>query len=206
MFTGIVRETAPIREQEMGPWGARLTLQCSPELLGELEIGHSISVDGVCLTVFRRTGTTFQVEATPETLLRTNLSDRRVGDPLNLEPAARLSDFLGGHLVQGHVDAPGRLVSKRPEGNSWIFRIEAPAEVLRYCTFKGSIAVNGVSLTLSALNSKGFEATIIPHTMAVTNFGRMAVGDRLNLESDLISKYVETHIRHHTGQPADFSG
>ena len=206
MFTGIVRETAPIREQEMGSWGARLTLQSSPELLGELEIGHSISVDGVCLTVFRRTGTTFQVEATPETLLRTNLSDRRVGDPLNLEPAARLSDFLGGHLVQGHVDAPGRLVSKRPEGNSWIFRIETPAEVLRYCTFKGSIAVNGVSLTLSALNSKGFEATIIPHTMAVTNFGTMAVGDRLNLESDLISKYVETHIRHHTGQPADFSG
>ena len=171
-----------------------------------MEIGHSISVDGVCLTVFRKTGSAFQVEATPETLSRTNLSDKRVGDPLNLEPAARLSDFLGGHLVQGHVDAPGRLVSMRPEGNSWIFRIEAPAEVVRYCTFKGSIAVNGVSLTLSALNSEGFEATIIPHTMAVTNFGTMAVGDRVNLEADLISKYVETHIRHHTGQPADFSG
>lgn len=206
MFTGIVRETAPITEQEMGPWGARLTLQCSTALLRELEIGHSISVDGVCLTVFRRTGHAFQVEATPETLLRTNLSDRQVGDPLNLEPAAKLSDFLGGHLVQGHVDAPGRVVSKRQEGNSWIFGIEAPGEVLRYCTFKGSIAVNGVSLTLSALNSKGFEATIIPHTMAVTNFGTMSVGDRVNLEADLISKYVETHIRHHTGQPADFSG
>ena len=197
MFTGIVREMASIKGYKKGESGGCLTLACSSQLFDELEIGYSISVDGVCLTVFRKKGRVFQVEATPETLRRTNLSERLIGDTVNLEPAVRISDFLGGHMVQGHVDAPGLVSFKREEGSSWIFGIEAPQEVLRYCTFKGSIAINGVSLTLSALNSKGFEVTIIPHTMEITNFGKLMVGALVNIEIDQISKYVEAHIHYY---------
>ncbi len=201
MFTGIVREVGEILQKQLSEEGALLQLSCSAELYGELEIGHSVSIDGVCLTVSQKSSGAFEVEATPETLRLTNLGGRQSSDPVNLEPAAKWSDFIGGHLVQGHADGTGKVASRSPEGNSWIFGIEAPRNVLEHCVLKGSIAVNGVSLTLSGLNSNSFEVTIIPHTFEVTNFRLLGVGDRVNLEADLISKYVEQHVDRITRNP-----
>jgi len=193
MFTGIVRERGEILSEEHSAAGAKFEIGAA-QLLGDLKRGDSISVDGVCLTVSKKRKGAITVEMTPETLKCTNLGERRAGDRVNLEPSARLSDFLGGHLVQGHVDQTGEILAIQEVGNSKVFRIAAPEEVLRYCTLKGSATVNGVSLTLSALNSESFEVTIIPHTLEVTNFQDLKVGDRVNLEADVVSKYVESHV------------
>lgn len=204
MFTGIVRETGEIVEKRQSAEGAVLEIRCS-EIFDDLRIGHSVSIDGVCLTVSTKAPqgeSTFEVEATPETLRRTNLGRRVKGDRVNLEPSARVSDFLGGHLVQGHIDGTGIVSSIREEGNSKIFGITAPPEILRYCAYKGSISVNGVSLTISHLNSESFDVTIIPHTLGVTNFNSLRVGDHVNLETDIISKYVESHMRRILGTAA----
>lgn len=194
MFTGIVREQGRIVARRQTEAGAVLEIE-SRSVGAELRPGDSVSVDGVCLTVTALSDTAFTVEASPETLRRSNLGGCEEGRPVNLEPAARLGDLLGGHLVQGHVDAVGQVRSITPDGNSWIFRIFAPADVLRYCAVKGSIAVNGVSLTLSRLDTETFEVTVIPHTRQVTNFSSLRVGDCVNLEVDVISKYVEAHVR-----------
>jgi riboflavin synthase len=194
MFTGIVRETGTVVQKLQSEEGATFRIQCR-EVFADLGIGHSISVDGVCLTVTAKGAEDFTVVATPETLRLTNLGDKRPGDPVNLEPAARLTDFLGGHLVQGHVDGAGTVVSVIPEGNSRVFRFSAPPSVIGYCVMKGSITVNGVSLTISGLGPDYFEVTIIPHTDDVTDFKQLKDGDRVNLEVDVISKYVESHVR-----------
>ena len=178
---------------EKSPDGAVLRLGCQ-EVWKFLEIGASVSVNGVCLTAERIEEGFFQVTATPETLRCSNLGELEAGHVVNLEPSMRLEDFVGGHLVQGHVDAAGRLLSIRPEGNSHIFRFQAPDDILRYCVMKGSIAVDGVSLTISTLGSSWFEASIIPYTLQVTRFSVLREGDLINLEADLISKYVESHV------------
>lgn len=198
MFTGIVREKGSIIEVRQAAGGETFRFRC-PGLWSELEIGSSISVDGVCLTVTGRGGDWVEVDATPETLRRTNLGDKRPGAGLNLEPPVRVADVLGGHMVQGHVDATGRVLGILEEGNSWVFRVEAPDEVLRYCVFKGSVTLNGISLTVSAVGDGWFEVAIIPHTMAVTNMSDLRVGSRVNLEADIISKYVEHHVRRALG-------
>lgn len=203
MFTGIVRETGEIVDLVSSEQGVTFRFRCGV-LFDDLDIGHSISVDGVCLTVTRKVEGCVEVDATPETIRCTNLGSRQVGHLLNLEPAAKLSDFLGGHLVQGHVDATGRVLSVIAEGNSWIFRIWAPPEVMKYCTFKGSVTLNGISLTISKLGPDFFEVTIIPHTMEVTNMSELKKDEIVNLEADLISKYVESHVQRSlsTSQPA----
>lgn len=199
MFTGIVQETGEVVKKKRSGGDTSLQIRC--KAVGrKLQPGQSINVDGVCLTITekvasRNNGQSFWVDVTPETLRRTNLGKREPGDRVNLEPAAKLSDFLGGHLVQGHVDDTGTISSITEEGNSKVFRIKAAAPTLRYCALKGSITVNGVSLTISGLNSGFFEVTIIPHTLEVTNFGLLKVGDHVNLEADIISKYVESHVR-----------
>lgn len=202
MFTGIVRGTGRITDLRQSPDGITFRFDCG-DLYNDLGIGYSISVDGVCLTVTRKDDNWVEVDATPETVRKTNLGGRSVGDLLNLEPAMRLSDFLGGHMVQGHVDATGEVVSILEEGNSWIFRFYVPDEVLRYCTYKGSITINGISLTVSALGSDYVEVAIIPHTMEVTNMSEMKPGDVVNLEADVISKYVESHVRRMVGSSDD---
>lgn len=194
MFTGIIQETGEILVKEQSEAGSVLEV-AAKKLLPDLKVGDSISVDGVCLTVREKKRRSFTAEATPETLRRSNLGERRKGDRVNLEPSTRLADFLGGHLVQGHVDAAGEVTGVATEGNSKIFRIAAPKEVLHYCTLKGSISVNGVSLTISALHPESFEVTIIPYTLEVTNFRDLCPGDRVNLEADVMSKYVESHVR-----------
>ncbi len=194
MFSGIVREVGEVVVKQESAEGATLQIRCS-RLLKDLEMGDSVSIDGVCLTVSKKNSAGFEVQASPETLRRTNLVDRACGDQVNLEPAACLKDFLGGHLVQGHVDGTGEVISVRREGNSCIVRFAAPSGVLTYCILKGSIAVNGVSLTISDLDKHFFEVTIIPHTLKVTNFSDVWVGQQVNLESDMISKYVKSHVQ-----------
>jgi riboflavin synthase len=196
MFTGIVQDMGKILAKEQSEDGASFEIG-SGKVLDDLKPGDSISVDGVCLTVADKKKGAIRLELAPETLRCSNLGERQSGDQVNLEPSAKLADFLGGHLVQGHVDQTGEVLSVTEEGNSKIFRIAAAEEILRYCTLKGSITVNGVSLTLSALNSESFEVTIIPHTLKVTNFKQLKVGDSVNLEADVVSKYVESHVSHY---------
>jgi len=194
MFTGIVLEEGEVVSAETSSDGSVLKIRCH-EIMKDMGIGDSISVNGCCLTIFEFDETGFKVEATPETLRLTNLGSCVAGSRVNLEPAARLADFLGGHLVQGHVDDKGTVVSIRDEGNSKVFRFSASEKVLRYCTYKGSVTVNGVSLTVTASDSEGFEVAIIPHTLEVTNFSAFKLGDEVNLEADIISKYVESHVK-----------
>ena len=194
MFTGIVVAQGRLERIEISPEGSILTVK-SAELAARLRVGDSVSVDGICLTVVESTEQLFRVEVTPETLRLTNLNTRKEGDHVNLEPAARMNDFLSGHLVQGHVDGKGQITDTRVDGNSKVFRFQAPGRLLRYCTLKGSITVNGVSLTISGLGKKWFEVTIIPHTLEVTNLGQFKMADVVNLEVDIISKYVELHVK-----------
>ena len=196
MFTGIVQESAEVLSVKGSEVGASFEIKAG-KLLTDLKLGDSVCIDGVCLTVSEKKKQSFVVEVTPETLRCTNLGQRRAGDIVNLEPSARLTDFLGGHWVQGHVDQAGEVLSIAAEGNSKIFAIRATGDVLRYCTLKGSVTVNGVSLTISGLKSEYFEVTIIPHTLEATNFATLATGDRVNLEVDIMSKYVESHVSHY---------
>lgn len=194
MFTGIVRGTGKIVELIETDGGATIRFDCG-QLYDLMGIGASISVNGVCLTVTRMEQGWVQVDATPETLRRSSLGQRKTGDLLNLEPPLQTQDFLGGHLVQGHVDGTGEVLAIIEEGNSRIFRISAPAEVRRYCVIKGSITSDGISLTISGLGEDYFEVAIIPHTLEVTNMSELKVGDQVNLEADVISKYVESHVQ-----------
>jgi riboflavin synthase len=145
----------------------------------------------VCLTVVDGDRKTLAFDAVPETLARTTLGSLRPGEPVNLEPALKAGEALGGHYVQGHVDGVGRIRSVEPEGDGQRVWVEASPEILRYCVEKGSIAVDGVSLTVADLDDDGFAVALVPHTLAVTTLGRVATGDEVNLESDVLAKYVE---------------
>ena len=201
MFTGIIREKGKLLDIQQGR-GEVILQVGSQSVLRKLDPGDSVSVDGVCLTVSGKNKDYFTVSVTLETLRCSNLGDRSSGDLVNLELAATYSEVLGGHVVQGHVDQTGEVLSVSGEGNSKVFRVKAGLDVLRYCVLKGSIAVNGVSLTISKLESDSFEVTIIPHTNTMTNFERLEPGDRVNLEVDVLSKYVESHVKRILGMIA----
>jgi riboflavin synthase len=163
----------------------------APGIAAGAAVGDSVSVDGCCLTVTAVHGARLSFDAVPETLRRTTLAALDEGAPVNLEPALRAGDRMGGHWVQGHVDAVGVLASAEPEGDAINMTFTAPDAVLRYVIEKGSICVNGISLTVTAFDEQGFSVSIIPHTLAVTNLGSIVPGGRVNLESDLVGKYVE---------------
>ena len=163
--------------------------------LATVKIGDSVSVDGVCLTVVRRSGVTFTAEVSPETLRRSTLSAAGQGQSVNLETALRMSDPLGGHLVSGHVDGTGEVLEAAPEGNSWRYRFRVPREIGRYLVEKGSVAVDGISLTVAECGDEEFSASVIPHTAQSTTLGKKKPGDRVNLENDIIAKYVEKFLR-----------
>jgi len=186
MFTGIVREVGTVTAFD----GSRLVLN-APETAAGVAVGDSVSVAGVCLTVVGAETASLAFDVVPETLSRTALGVLEPGDSLNLESALRVGDPLGGHVVQGHVDAVGRVRSITPEGDSRRVRVEAPEAIVRYCLEKGSIAVDGVSLTVATLDDDGFEVALIPHTLAVTTLGRLEPGDEVNLEVDVLAKVVE---------------
>lgn len=192
MFTGLVEtmgEIAALQALRDGD-GVRLVVRC-PSIAHGAAVGDSVAVNGCCLTVTAVDGDTLAFDAVPETLARTNLRHLTVGSPVNLERPLRLSDRLGGHLVQGHVDAVGRVQAAVPEGNSIRLTIDAPESIRRYIVVKGSIAVDGVSLTVAAVTATGFQVVIIPHTAAVTTLGRVQPGDEVNLEADVVGKYIE---------------
>jgi riboflavin synthase len=190
VFTGIVEELGTIAAVEGD--GAGLQLQIEASLLAPLShIGDSINVSGCCLTVVAVRGSTLAFEVVPESLRRTALGGLEPGAPVNLEDALRAGEPYGGHIVQGHVDGVGELVERREEGiGSWL-RFRAPGNVQRYLIEKGSVTVAGVSLTIAELHDDGFAVAIVPHTLQVTTFGTLAVGDRVNLEADMIARYVE---------------
>ncbi|HET7428130.1 MAG TPA: riboflavin synthase [Gaiellales bacterium] len=185
MFTGIVVEQGEVVEPP-----PRLVLR-APQTASDAALGDSVAIDGCCLTVVAIDGDRLSFDAVPETLRRTTLGRLRPGTLVNLEPALRAGDRMGGHVVQGHVDAVGSLASAEPEADAVNMTFRAPEEVLRYVIEKGSISVNGVSLTVTAFDDESFSVSVIPHTRAVTNLGRLAPGDEVNLEADLFGKYVE---------------
>jgi riboflavin synthase len=187
MFTGIVRERGRIELLEEATEGLRLEI-AAPETAAQLSVGDSVSISGACLTATAVANGTFSVTAVQETLSRTSLGGLAAGDEVNLETAARVGDPLGGHFVQGHVDGLGRVEAVGGDGRVWV---EAPPEILRYCVEKGSIAVDGVSLTISGLRDGTFEVALIPHTLEVTTLGALQPGDEVNLEVDVLAKYVE---------------
>jgi riboflavin synthase len=170
-------------------------------VLRDLKIGDSVSVNGTCLTVVSKDERNFSVEVSPETLSVTTLGHLAAGSPVNLERAMKLNERIGGHLVAGHVDGVGTIRSRHQEGNAIFFTIEAPPEVLRYCVAKGSITVDGISLTINEVADHSFSVAIIPHTAKVTTLGLKQVNDTVNLESDLIGKYVERLLQERSQLP-----
>lgn len=190
MFTGIVEEMGTVKALRRDGGAARLTISAST-VLGGTVLGDSICVNGVCLTVVENSATDFSADVAQETLTVTNLGDLRVGQKVNLERALQLSARIGGHLVTGHVDAIGRIREKRPEGNSWRVFIAAPETALRYIIKKGSVAIDGISLTIADVDKTGFAVAMIPHTAKLTTLGYKNSGDSVNLETDIIGKYIE---------------
>ena len=190
MFTGIVRERGRVASIGGGDAGLRLRVD-APRTAADVVVGDSVAVSGVCLTVVAVGDGALDFEAVPETLSRTALSRLAAGDAVNLEPALRVGDPLGGHVMQGHVDGVGSVRSVEPEGDGKRIWIDAHADVVRYCVEKGSIAVDGASLTVAALDDAGFAVALIPHTLAETTLGSLAPGDAVNLEVDVLAKYVE---------------
>ena len=186
MFTGIVREIGTVAAFD----GARLVVT-APETAEGAAVGDSVAVSGACLTVVDAADGRLAFDVVPETLARTVLGSLEQGGSVNLEPSLRIGDQLGGHVVQGHVDAVGRVRSVEPEGNGRRVWVDAPETVVGYCIEKGSIAVDGVSLTVAAFDDEGFEVALIPHTLAVTTLGRLEPGDGVNLEADVLGKVVE---------------
>jgi riboflavin synthase len=200
MFTGIVEEIGAITTLEKTLVGMRVTILAST-VMGDLKIGDSVSVNGTCLTVVSRSERDFSVEVSPETFSVTTLGGMAVGTPVNLERAMKLNERIGGHLVAGHVDGVGVIRSRRQEGNAIVFAIEAPPEILHYCVAKGSITVDGISLTINDVGDHSFSIAIIPHTAKVTTLGLKQVNDPVNLESDLIGKYVERLLQERSQLP-----
>jgi riboflavin synthase len=189
MFTGIVRERGRVAAVEGRGDGVRLVVE-APETAAQTALGDSVSIAGVCLTAVAVENGRVAFDAVPETLRRSSLGRLQQGAEVNVEPALRAGEPLGGHYVQGHVDGVGRVRSSRPEGEGLRVWIEAPADVLAYCVEKGSISVEGVSLTIAELADDAFAVALVPHTLAVTTLGALRPGDPVNLEADVLAKYV----------------
>jgi riboflavin synthase len=190
VFTGIVREVGVVRSVDGDNAGVRLALD-APQTAAQVGLGDSVAVAGVCLTLVANVDGALAFDAVPETLHRSSLGRLRVGDRVNLEPALRAGEPMGGHIVQGHVDGVGTVRWVDPEGDGARLTVEASAELLRYCVEKGSVAVEGVSLTVAALDQETFEIALVPHTLAATTLGDLAPGDPVNVEVDVLAKYVE---------------
>jgi len=190
MFTGIIEEMGVAKEAARTLKGCGVTILAKAVLDG-LKVGDSMTVNGVCLTVVGCDGHEMKADISPETLKVTTLGTLKAGDPVNLERAMRLGDRLGGHLVTGHVDGVGAIRSRVQEADALQIVIEAPGDILRYCVPKGSVTVDGISLTVNDVTDRGFRVTIIPHTAKATTLGIKQVGDAVNLETDLIGRYVE---------------
>ena len=196
MFTGIVEEIGTIRAANTGQERDNTLVIGCALASSDAHIGDSIAVNGVCLTVTEFGADWFAVGLAPETLRRTNLGQLAAGDPVNLERAVAVGQRMGGHYVQGHIDATGAIVAIRPEGESNVVTVRAPRQLMRYIVEKGFIAVDGTSLTITATSDDTFSLAIIAHTQAWAIIGRQTVGDTVNLEVDILAKYVENIVGH----------
>jgi riboflavin synthase len=194
VFTGIVRERGRVVSLGGDEGGLHIEIE-APETAARTAIGDSVDVDGCCLTATTVQNGRFSVTAVPESLARTTLGALSEGDEVNLEPALRAGDPLGGHYVQGHVDGVGLITAVEPDGESRSLWVEAGPELTRYCVEKGSITVDGVSLTITALRDDAFSVALVPHTLEATTLGALAADDRVNLEVDVLAKYVERLVQ-----------
>lgn len=186
MFTGIVEEVGRIKAIGSG------VLQVSASrVLEDVQLGDSIAVNGICLTVTEFSGSSFRADVMPETIRRTSLAELKIGSPVNLERALTLSSRLGGHIVSGHIDGVGRIVSLKDDKNAILMKVAADAGILHYIVEKGSVALDGISLTVAAVTDRDFTVSLIPHTRQVTNLGSKGEGSLINIENDVVGKYVE---------------
>jgi riboflavin synthase len=190
VFTGIVRELGVVVAAEDAGGGRSITVR-APATAALTAVGDSVSVNGCCLTATAIESGEISFQAVPETISRTTLASLEAMDPVNVEPSLRAGDPLGGHYVQGHVDAVGRVQSVEAEGEGLRVFVEAPVEVLRYCVEKGSVTVDGVSLTVAELADDAFAVALVPHTLAATTLSDLRPGQAVNLEADVLAKYVE---------------
>ncbi|MCA1613170.1 MAG: riboflavin synthase [Acidobacteria bacterium] len=190
MFTGLIEELGRVRSVERRGEGVRMRVEARTVTEGTRE-GDSVAVNGVCLTALEVSADGFSADGSRETLQRSTLGALRSGSAVNLERAVTPQTRLGGHIVQGHVDARGRFLSAAEHGGSWTVRVAYPPEMAQYLVFKGSVAVEGISLTVAALAAEHFEIAVIPKTWGLTNLSRLRPGDEVNLEADIIAKYVE---------------
>ncbi|AKC87270.1 riboflavin synthase [Pseudoxanthomonas suwonensis] len=202
MFTGIIEGVGRLAAREPQGGDVRFTFAAGTLPFEDVRLGESIAVNGVCLTVVAFDAASFQADASNETLALTTLGALPVGAALNLERAMRPSDRLGGHLVSGHVDGIGRVLSVHDDARAQRWRFAAPAPLLKYIAKKGSICVDGVSLTVNEVDAEGFEVALIPHTVAHTRFAETAVGEAVNLEIDLVARYVERLLGARGGEGA----
>ena len=194
MFTGLIEGTGKVVKIEPRGKDMRLSVEADFELAG-LQQGDSVSVHGVSLTVVFWKGSSFTVDVSQESLSRTNLARLRLGESVNLERALKLGDRLGGHLVNGHVDGKAKVISRKRKGDSIVFAFEIASELSRYFIEKGSVAIDGVSLTVNRCDEKSFEVNLVPHSARVTTMANLKVGDEVNIEVDVIGKYVEKFVR-----------
>lgn len=190
MFTGIVEETGTLRSLSRGSKSCVIHVQCST-VLEDTRIGDSIAVNGICLTVTSMESGGFTADVMNETLSRSSLAQTRPGDPVNLERAMAANGRFGGHIVSGHIDGTGIIRKIRDDDNAVWYTVEAPPEILRYVVEKGSIAIDGISLTVARVDDRSFQVSVIPHTRAVTALSSRRVGSPVNLENDIVGKYVE---------------
>jgi riboflavin synthase len=192
VFTGIVREKGRVVSAELNGDGRSLTLRiAAPQTAAETSLGDSVSVAGCCLTAVVADNGELVFEAVPESLARTTIAELGEGSEVNLEPALRAGEPLGGHYVQGHVDGVGRVRSLEPDGDGARLWLDVPTDLRRYCVEKGSLAVDGVSLTIAALDDGGVAIALVPHTLRETTLSALEPGDGVNLEADVLAKYVE---------------
>jgi riboflavin synthase len=198
MFTGIIETKGIITRTERVAGGMRLEVY-APDFGRDMAIGDSVAVDGACLTIVKFIRGAFLVDVSDETLNRTTLGSLKQGGHTNLERALRLSDRLGGHIVSGHVDAVGRLAAKQAAGNATIYRFAVPAEVAQYLVEKGSVAVDGISLTVARIHEDGFSTAVVPHTEEVTTLKDKPNGASVNLEADMFGKYVKRYVEGYLG-------
>jgi len=194
LFTGIIEGKGKILTGEHRGQGKRLTIQLSINLT-EVQLGDSININGVCLTVTEKRGQAIGVDLSPETLQKTTLGELREGDQVNLERALRLSDRLGGHIVTGHTDGIGVIIGRREEGNFLHVRIQIPKFAAQYVVQKGSIAIDGISLTVNESKGEEIDITLIPYTLEKTTLIHKKIGDRVNVEADILGKYVEKMLK-----------
>ncbi len=193
MFTGIIEEIGRIRSVKKGPEWIEMEISASKIMEG-VRLGDSIAVNGTCLTVTRFDENGFAVDVMPETVAKTALKQLSPGSAVNLERAMAAGDRFGGHFVSGHVDGVGTITSRKPFGNAVVFEVETPQDVLKYILPKGSVAIDGISLTVVDLSDKGFSVSIIPHTLKETILQYKKVNDPVNLEADMMAKYIERFL------------